>query len=88
MNQHKMLEAVREGVRGAMPEGLDQLWFTEARGAYFFDFTPPITTGSDVLDSTPSPASPRPHAIANVRPPLCNGQYISLVGLCCTHWTK
>ena len=32
MNQHKMLEAVREGLGGSMPEGLDQLWFTEARG--------------------------------------------------------
>ena len=31
MNQHKMLEAVRVGRAGSMPEGLDQLWFTEAR---------------------------------------------------------
>jgi hypothetical protein len=50
MNQHKMLEAVREGLGGAMPEGLDQLWFTEARGAYFFDFAKPIREGHDVLD--------------------------------------
>ena len=48
MNQHKMLEAVREGI-GAMPDGLDQLWFTEAHGAYFFDFTKPIETGSNEL---------------------------------------
>jgi hypothetical protein len=50
MNQFKMLEAVTEGVGGAMPEGLDQLWFTEARGGYFFDFAKPIRTSSDVLD--------------------------------------
>ncbi len=48
MNQHKMLEAVRTGV-GAMPDGLDQLWYTEAHGAYFFDFAEPIRTGSDDL---------------------------------------
>ena len=50
MNQHKMLEAVRQGLGGSMPEGLDQLWFTEARGAYFFDFAKPIREGHDVLD--------------------------------------
>jgi hypothetical protein len=50
MNQHKMLEAVREGLGGSMPDGLDQLWFTEARGAYFFDFAKPIKEGHDVLD--------------------------------------
>jgi hypothetical protein len=50
MNQQKMLEAVRDGLGGAMPEGLDQLWFTEARGAYFFDFAKPIREGHDVLD--------------------------------------
>ena len=50
MNQHKMLEAVRQGLGGLMPEGLDQLWFTEARGAYFFDFAKPIRAGHDVLD--------------------------------------
>jgi hypothetical protein len=49
MNQHKMLEAVREGV-GAIPAGLDQVWFTEAHGAYFFDFTKPLRTGSAELD--------------------------------------
>jgi hypothetical protein len=50
MNQHKMLEAVREAVGGAMPGGLDQLWFTEAHGAHFFDFAKPIRTGSDEID--------------------------------------
>ena len=50
MNQHKMLEAVRDGLGGSMPEGLDQLWFTEARGAYFFDFAKPIREGRDLLD--------------------------------------
>ncbi len=50
MNQHKMLEAVRQGLGGSMPEGLDQLWFTEARGAYFFDFAKPIREGHDVLE--------------------------------------
>ena len=50
MNQHKMLEAVRKWLGGSMPEGLDQLWFTEARGAYFFDFAKPIRDCHDVLD--------------------------------------
>jgi hypothetical protein len=50
MNQHKMLEAVREGLGGSMPNGLDQLWFTEASGAYFFDFAKPIREGHDVLN--------------------------------------
>jgi hypothetical protein len=50
MNQHKMLKAVREGPAGAMPEGLDQLWFTEAAERFFFDFGEPIRMGSDVLD--------------------------------------
>jgi hypothetical protein len=49
MNQHKMLEAVREAVRGKMPAGLDQIWYAEADGHVFFDFTAAITTGSDVL---------------------------------------
>ena len=49
MNQHKMLEAVRTAVDGKMPEDLDQVWFTEARGHVFFDFTGPITTGSGIL---------------------------------------
>jgi hypothetical protein len=50
MNQHKMLEAMREGLDGSMPEGLDQIRFTEARGAYFFDFAKPIREGHDILD--------------------------------------
>ncbi len=49
MNQHKMLEAVREAVGGKMPEGLDQIWYAEAGGYVFFDFTQAITTGSDEL---------------------------------------
>ena len=50
MDQHKMLEAVRDATGGAIPDGLDQLWFTEARGATFFNFAPPIREGHDVLD--------------------------------------
>jgi hypothetical protein len=49
MNQHKILEAVREAVVGKMPDGLDQIWYAEAVGYVFFDLTGPITTGSDVL---------------------------------------
>jgi hypothetical protein len=45
-----VLEAVREAVGGAMPDGLDQLWFTEAPGAFFFNFAEPLRAGSDVLD--------------------------------------
>jgi hypothetical protein len=44
-----MLEAVREAVRGKMPEGLDQIWYAEAGGYVFFDFTQAITTGSNEL---------------------------------------
>lgn len=50
MKQFKMLESVREGVGGRIPEGLDQLWFAERRGAVFFDFTRPISTGSGVIE--------------------------------------
>jgi hypothetical protein len=49
MNQYKMLEAVREAVGGKMPEDLDQIWYAEAGGYVFFDFTQAITTGSDEL---------------------------------------
>ena len=42
MNQHKMLEPVRDATSGTIPDGLDQLWFAEARGATFFDFARPI----------------------------------------------
>ncbi len=50
MNQHTMLEAVRDGLGGSMPEGRDQLWFTEARGAYFYHFAKPIREGHNVLE--------------------------------------
>jgi hypothetical protein len=33
-----------------MPEGLDQLWYAEAGGHVFFDFTGPINQGTDVID--------------------------------------
>ena len=49
MNQYKMLEAVREAVGGKMPDGLDQIWYSEVGGYVFFDFTQAITTGSDEL---------------------------------------
>jgi hypothetical protein len=50
MNQYKMLEAVRTAVGGKMPEGLDQLWYAEAGGHVFFDFTGPINQGTDMID--------------------------------------
>lgn len=49
MNQYKMLEAAREGVGGSLPEGLDQLWYAEAEGTWFFDLTAAITNGTDKL---------------------------------------
>lgn len=49
MNQYKMLEAVREGLGGRLPDGLSQLWYAEANGASFFDFTAAITNGTDEL---------------------------------------
>ena len=47
MNQHKLLEAVRTAIDGKMPRGLDQIWYSEANGYLFFDFTGPITRGDD-----------------------------------------
>src|SRR5688572_5009191 len=32
MNQHKMLEAAREGMGGAMIAGVDEIWYVEADG--------------------------------------------------------
>lgn len=49
MNQYKILEAAREGVGGSLPEGLDQLWYAEAEGTWFFDLTAAITNGTDKL---------------------------------------
>jgi hypothetical protein len=49
MNQHKMLEAAREGIGGTLPDDLDQLWYAEAEGTWFFDFTAAITNGTDEL---------------------------------------
>ena len=59
-----MLEAVREGLGGSMPEGLDQLWFTEARGAYFYDFAKPIREGHTCTRVTTQPR--RTHFKANL----------------------
>jgi hypothetical protein len=50
MNQHKMLEAARTAVGGQMPDGLDCLWYAEAGGHIFFDFTGPIASGNDVIE--------------------------------------
>lgn len=50
MNQHKMLEAVRTAIAGKMPEALDQIWYAEAGGYVFFDFTGPIMRGDDMID--------------------------------------
>jgi hypothetical protein len=50
MNQHKMLDAVREALGGTIPDGLDQLWFTEGAGAIVYDFARPIRDGNNVLD--------------------------------------
>jgi hypothetical protein len=50
MNQHKMLEAARMALGGQMPSGLDRLWYAEAGGHVFFDFTGPITAGHDIIE--------------------------------------
>lgn len=50
MNQHKLLEAVRRAIDGKMPRGLDQIWYSEADGHVFFDFTGPIVRGDDIIE--------------------------------------
>ena len=68
MNQHKMLEAVRKGLGGSMPEGLDQLWFTEAKGNHVGRYhRDPILVPSDELLSVVAPAPPPAE-----RPPEAN----------------
>jgi len=47
MNAHKMREAVRLGIGGRLPNGLDHLWYAEDHGETFFDFTAAITDGTD-----------------------------------------
>jgi len=50
MNQYKMLEAVRTAIGGQLPDGLDQIWYAEAGGHVFMDFTGPISRGDDVIE--------------------------------------
>jgi len=49
MNQHKMLEAAREGMGGAMLPGIDQVWYVEAEGYVAIDLTSALVNGHDVL---------------------------------------
>ena len=50
MNQHKMLEAAREGMGGAMIPGVDQIWCVEADGYVAIDLTSALLKGHDVLE--------------------------------------
>lgn len=49
MNQHKMREAAREGMGGAMIPGCDQIWYVEAEGYVALDLTPALVNGHDEL---------------------------------------
>jgi hypothetical protein len=49
MNQHKMLEAAREGMGGAMFPGIDQVWYVEAEGYVAIDLTSALLNGHDEL---------------------------------------
>jgi hypothetical protein len=50
MNQHKMLEAAREGMGGAMISGVDQIWYVEAEGCVAIDLTSALLNGHDELE--------------------------------------
>jgi hypothetical protein len=50
MNQHKMLDAAREGLGGAMIPGVDQIWYVEADGYVTIDLTSALLNGDDVLE--------------------------------------
>src|SRR5687768_15754876 len=49
MNQHKMLEAAREGMGRAMLPGIDQVWYVEADGYVAIDLTSALVNGHDEL---------------------------------------
>lgn len=49
MNQHKRLEAAREGMGGAMLPGIDQVWYVEAEGYVAIDLTSALVNGHDEL---------------------------------------
>jgi hypothetical protein len=49
MNQHKMLEAAREGMGGVMMPGIDQIWYVEADGYVAIDLTSALKDGHDEL---------------------------------------
>ena len=49
MNQHKMLEAARQGTGGAMIPGVDQIWYVEADGHVAIDLTSALLNGHDEL---------------------------------------
>jgi hypothetical protein len=50
MNPHKMLEAARESMGGAMIPGVDQIWYVEAEGFMALDLTPALANGYDELE--------------------------------------
>ncbi len=50
MNQHKMLEAAREGMGGAMIPDVDQIWYVEAEGYVAIDLTSALVNGHDKLE--------------------------------------
>lgn len=50
MNQHKMLEAAREGMGGAMIPDVDQIWYVEAEGYGAIDLTSALVNGHDELE--------------------------------------
>jgi hypothetical protein len=49
MNQHKMLEAAREGMGGAMLPDIDQVWYLEAGGYVAIDLTSALVNSHDDL---------------------------------------
>jgi len=63
MNQHKMLEALREGLK-QLPAGIDQLWYVDGRRGFaptFFDFTPFLGDDRNGLVPSNSNCSRRRH---------------------------
>jgi hypothetical protein len=53
MNQHRMLEAAREDVEGAMPAGIDQIWYVEPDGCVVIDLTSALVNGQDEVTESP-----------------------------------
>jgi hypothetical protein len=50
MNQHKMLDAARAGIGGAMTAGVDQIWYVEAEGYVAIDLTSALVNGHEELE--------------------------------------